>query len=100
MQAHPGILTTLREDLSSLTSTVVAHPDKSRRALEKIVCSQYYVDRSAGASMSFGLYEGVAGVGIGRAFFVSEASMCLSSMWSASVGFNGSPSGRGSVGYP
>lgn len=41
MQAHPGILTTLQDDLSSLTSTVAAHPDKSRRALGKIVCSQY-----------------------------------------------------------
>ena len=41
MQVHPGILTTLREDLSSLTSTVAAHSDKSRRALGKIICSQY-----------------------------------------------------------
>ena len=41
MEAHPGILTTLRGDLSSLISTVAAHSDKSRRALGKIVCAQY-----------------------------------------------------------
>ena len=40
MKAHPDILTTLWEDLSSPTSTVAVHPDKSRRALGRIVCSQ------------------------------------------------------------
>ena len=45
MQAHPGILTTLRGDLSAVSSTVAAHQDKRRRALGRIVCAQYgFVD--------------------------------------------------------
>ena len=41
MQAQPGILTTIRRAVPTLSATVATHPDKSRSALGALVCKQF-----------------------------------------------------------
>ena len=63
MQAQSAILTVLRNALPSLSATVSAHQDKSRRALGRIVCAQFnFVNargdaRLSGCMKALGLLE-------------------------------------------